>query len=426
MENHPDIIVALATPEGASALAVIRISGKGSAGMVERMMGLKKGRLQGTRRKVGQIGTDGKEIDQVVAISWPEGRSYTGEEMVELICHGVQDRISALMEALRKNGARFAEPGEFTSRAFASGRMSAMDVMELSSIWDPDSGAEKVAGDARNECERMLKELEEVRELLDGDIEFGELHEDAAERTDDVRKRMKGLSRISRIFSKHAEKMERPLEVIIMGPANSGKSTLFNLLAGKGKALVSSKPGTTREGMVENVYIGGRRVLLRDSAGTDGTELDREALRNMLTGMTGEETVVWLSFRGKEKPAEKLSERAERIIKASSKSDLYRENDEEKESDAGTEILRISSKNGEGIEELKERIIGYSGHLSIKNAADRVLNSIESALSVLDHDSALASQILEEAGEELRFLLGTGENVLSTVERALSRLCVGK
>ena len=385
--------------------------------MVERMMSLKEGRLSGTRRKVGTVGTADGKIDQVVAISWPEGRSYTGEEMVELICHGVQARISALMEALRDNGARFAEPGEFTSRAFASGRMSAIDVMELSSIWDPDSGAERVAGDIRSECGRMLKELETARELLDGDIEFGELHEDAFERTDNMRKRIMELSKISKSFSANAEKLEQPLEVIIMGPANSGKSTLFNLLAGKGRALVSNKPGTTREGMAQTVFLSGRRALLRDSAGTDGTELDREALSNVLVGMRGDETVVWLSFKGREEPPEKLLERAGRIIWTSSKSDLYRQN---------RGALRISSKTGEGIEELKKRIIGFPVHLSITDAAKRVSNSIDMAVTVLDRDSVLASEILQEAEEELRFLLGTGENVLSTVERALSRLCIGK
>ena len=381
------------------------------------MMGLERGRLSGTRRKVGTVGTADSEIDQVVAISWPEGRSYTGEEMVELICHGVQERISALMEALRDNGARFAEPGEFTYRAFASGRMSALDVMELSSIWNPGSGEEKVAGDVRSECRRMLKILEETRENLDGDIEFGELHEDAAGRTDGMRRRIKGLAEMSKDFSMNAEKMELPLEVIIMGPANSGKSTLFNLLAGKTRALVSNEPGTTREGMAETVSLLGRRVLLRDSAGTDGRELDREALRNLLEGMRGDETVVWLSFKGREEPAEELLKSAKRIIRASSKSDLYGEN-------GGT--LRLSSRTGEGIEELKKRIIGSPGHLSISEMAKRVSSSVERAMTVLESDCALASAILEEAEEELRFLLGTGENVLSTVERALSRLCIGK
>ncbi|MBD3278964.1 MAG: hypothetical protein GF388_11750, partial [Candidatus Aegiribacteria sp.] len=354
-ENHPDIIAALATPEGSSALAVVRISGRGSIGMVERMMGLKRGRLSGTRRKVGAIGKGVEEIDQVVALSWPEGRSYTGEEMVELICHGVQDRVSALMEALRNNGARFAEPGEFTSRAFASGRMSAIDVMELSSLWDPNSGAEKVAEELRNECEMMLKELEGARELLDGDIEFGELHEDAFERTEDMRRRMRGLSNVSEDFSKTAEQMEQPLEVIIMGPANSGKSTLFNILAGSEKALVSNKPGTTREGMEKTVFLNGRRVLLRDSAGTDGSQLDREALSNVLDGMKGNETVIWLSFKGEKEPEEELLEAAGRIIRTSSKSDLHSEKQH---------ILRISSVTGEGLEELKLRIVRTPGHLS--------------------------------------------------------------
>ncbi|HRY61616.1 MAG TPA: hypothetical protein P5266_05410, partial [Candidatus Fermentibacter sp.] len=123
-----EVIAALATPPGDSALALLRMSGEGCAAMVEELLDLEEGRLSGMRRAVATIPGAAPGAD-AVAFSWPSGRSYTGEEMVDVVCPGAREIVDGLLAGMLSRGARPSLPGEFTRRAYLSGRISPLEVI---------------------------------------------------------------------------------------------------------------------------------------------------------------------------------------------------------------------------------------------------------------------------------------------------------
>ncbi|OPL19679.1 MAG: hypothetical protein AVO35_01525 [Candidatus Aegiribacteria sp. MLS_C] len=421
MDYHDDakgIICAVSTPEGRSAIAVIRVSGSGSASVVEHLMGLEKGRLRGMRRKTGVIRRAGVELDSVVALGWPEGSSYTGEEMVEIMCHGIPEVTADILECLMDAGARKAVPGEFTRRAFMSGRMSAWQVMSLASMWRGMDHGNRLSGEGGSECSRLLRETRRVRELLEADIEFQEEHGTGG--SEDLLAEFGSLMELTGEFRRKTSVMEGECRVMLMGPVNSGKSTLFNRIAGGEAALVSDEPGTTRDGASVHVEIRGRRILVCDTAGSDGTGIDREAYRRALGTMKGTDGVIWMSVGGTEKTPGEIEKTAGWIIRVSSKSDLV-------EKCTDKEWLGVSCVTGEGIDELQELVSQFPGSMSVTALADRIENRVGAARdSVIEGDFAVASENLADAENELSDLLDRGSCALISVERALSGMCVGK
>lgn len=413
-----EMICATATPDGTAALAVIRMSGRGSAALVEKLMGLEAGRLRGTRRKTGEIVHRGRKVDSVVALGWPEGASYTGEEMVEVICHGVPSTVRELMDILIGGGARPAEPGEFTRRAYLSGRMNPLQVMELSRLWSIEGTGNGITGRASQLCAGMLDSISRAREILEGDIEFEEAH--GGVEGPQPEEALVRLIASSEEFRREASDLETGTTVLIMGPVNSGKSTLFNLLAGEEQALVSETPGTTRDGSSCSVDIRGRRVILRDSAGEGGSGIDGIAYRAAVGSLNGTEKVLWLSAGGKEEPPNEVLELAGGLIRVSSKSDL-------KDYGIGSGgWIRVSSVTGEGIEELCEAISGLPADVSLTGAAERIDGILREAAMRIPYDRSIAAELLKEAEHELLGIINGGASVSLSVERALSTMCVGK
>ena len=414
----PEIICAVATPEGTSALSVIRISGSGSLELIENIMSLEKNRLAGMRRKVGKIVEEGRIVDEVVAVSWPEGRSFTGEEMVEIICHGIPRSVREIMEILIKSGARRAEPGEFARRAFGNGRLNAVQIIALAALWDMERGQKAFDGVTEDSCRKLLSGIESTRETVEGIIEFGETHLDGNDER--VRIVFGELIERAKDFIREAASIEKSSRVMIMGPVNSGKSTLFNLLTGKGRALVSGEPGTTRDGSTCYMEVSGRRIQLCDTAGTGGLGLDRSAWEAVIDGLDGTERVIWMSVGGKTPPADEIRERAGEIIEIAAKSDLVTNNDTDS-------LMSVSSVSGEGLEELKMILSRIPGSMSLAGAARRIFDSVKESCNFISNgEYDLAAELLSEAEIEARRIIGRGENIRLSVERALSGMCVGK
>lgn len=419
----PEIICAPATPEGHSALAVIRVSGNGSFDLIERIMTLKTGRLRGMRRKLGIISEKGEVIDEVIAFSWPADRSYTGEEMVEITCHGVPEIVRRIMDILIRHGAGKADNGEFTRRAFLSGKLNAIQIMTLASIWNERREKGNISGRFGRECEEFMIRIEKAKELLEGDIEFGEPHLDSERIV--ILKEFSALLKASETLVKRAGKIEAGQKVFIMGPVNSGKSTLFNILAGA-KALVSDIPGTTRDGTRKNIEIRGRDVLLCDTAGSGGEGLDLQASRTILDEIQEFDKVIWMSQEGIEKPPEELTGKSPEILEVASKSDLNTAS-ARSSGENSNKIMNLSSLTGEGIHSVEEWISTSPGNMSLSGAVDRIVNHILKAEEFVTGDEfGIASEHLSEAEREIRSILGKGENLTLSVERALSSMCVGK
>jgi tRNA modification GTPase len=199
---------------------------------------------------------------------------------------------------------------------------------------------------------------------------------------------------------------------------NSGKSTLFNLLAGA-DALVSPEPGTTRDGASRIVTIHGRRLLLCDSAGTGGDGLDRVASIAAASSIGPFDRVVWMSPRGAQPVPDGIRNASPEVIVVAGRSDLANE--------SGGGALRVSSLTGEGIEALKEKIAAAPGSASVSGLAERALRGMERTReSIRSGDLPLAAVHLREIGDAVTGILGEGTSMTLSIERALERLCVGK
>jgi tRNA modification GTPase len=407
-----DLIAALATPAGRSAMAIVRLSGQGSIDLVESLMKLDSGRLRGMRRAVGSIYRGHQEVDSVVALSWPEGKSYTGEEMVELICHGVPSIARDILSLLAEHGAVEPEPGEFTRRAFLAGTLDGVDVIALSALWY--GGEAGIAGAFREATRKVLGSVEKTREELEGRIEFGDSHgvgiskPEAEDLFCRIRDEVVTLGRKARILDGRSR-------VFLMGLPNTGKSTLFNLLAGGEHAVVSERPGTTRDGSSAEVEIEGRSLLLHDTAGAGGVGLDGEAWRIAEASLTDADRIVWLSDGSEAGPSDIPVSRGGELLMVQSKADMH--------SISG---FRVSSLTGEGVPELRRWLSSSPGELSLAGLALAVAREIEEAAEYLKAgEEAVSANVLEAAASRLRSILRE-EELGFCIERALSKLCVGK
>jgi len=398
MSRSNDLIAALATPDAVSAIAVVRLTGEGAAEAVEAIMKLPSGRLKGMRRVFG----DFAGIDDLVAISWPGDRSYTGEAMVDLMCHGAPGIPGAVLHELMKRGARQAEPGEFTRRAWLNGKITEMDVLVLSSVY------RNIRYQRPEEViDSLILLLSEIEAL----IEFGEEHEVGGEESIE-RMLEDALKKIASIRERVSQ-MEILPRVFIMGPVNAGKSTLFNILCGKNAALVSEEPGTTRDGAVRTVTLKGRQVQICDTAGTGGTNLDGKALDIVLQEIRKGDNILWLDPAGIEPPAEITGSKD--VMRIASKADI-----------AGKTPIpgwhpfsaRLSTGTGEIIEFCTE-----TGRGSPSRAFQEAENSLrEAEIARKNGDLALAAEHLSNA----MGILDSPPESTEAIERALEMFCVGK
>ena len=398
MEQQNDLIVAQATPDAVSAIAVVRLSGKGASAVVELLMKLKSGRLKGKKRAVG----DFAGIDHIVAISWPVGKSYTGEEMVDLMCHGSPGTAGKIIGKLLEKGARQAQPGEFTRRAWINGRITEMDVLALSSQF---SGGGRPGKD-----KDLSRELQELTSEIEGFIEFNEDHEISEEqKISDLLKRI--LQRTNDLAEK-VKRAEILPKVFIMGPVNAGKSTLFNKLYGKETVVVSSTPGTTRDGATRILNVYGRRVEITDSAGYGGQRLDGKALTISEKSLGRGDRIVWMDPQCNDIP-ERIKQGYE-VLRVCSMCD--KKNTMEK-----TGWLSVSSVTGQGLQQIEEFISATEKEGSSWRL-EKMVELLKKAIEAADSDVALAAEIVSEVLREAEEPVKNAD----AVERALERFCVGK
>jgi len=398
MEQQNDLIVAQATPDAVSAIAVVRLSGKGASAVVETLMKLSPGRLTGKKRAVGDLAG----IDHLVAISWPTGKSYTGEEMVDLMCHGSPGTAGRIVQKIIERGARQALPGEFTRRAWINGRITEMDVLALSLKFSRGS---RPGNDAA-----LSSELQELTSEIEGFIEFSEDHEISEEqKISDL------LKRILKRTSDLAEKVKRAEilpRVFIMGPVNAGKSTMFNRLYGRETVVVSSTPGTTRDGATRILNVHGRRVEITDSAGYGGQNLDGKALRISENSMGHGDRIVWMDPLCKDL-ADRIKDGHE-VLRVCSMCDTGYALEK-------TGWLSVSSVTGQGLHQVAEFISATEKEGSSWRL-ERMVDLIKKAIEAAESDVALAAEIVSEVLREAEEPVKNAD----AVERALERFCVGK
>lgn len=293
-----DIIVALATPQGVGAIGVIRLSGKGSIELVDQLFISKKLVDQPANTlHVGLLMDDGVKLDEVVVSLFKGPRSYTGEDVVEISCHGSAFILQQIISTCIRRGARLATPGEFTLRAFLHGKM---DLVQAEAVADliasgtkaaQETALNQVRGGFSHVLSQLREELIKFSALIELELDFSQEDVEFADR----RSLIDLLNRISITVNELLQSFQlgnvikNGVSVAIIGKPNAGKSTLLNALLKENRAIVSAIAGTTRDTIEEVLNIDGILFRLIDTAGIRegadeieaiGVEKSKEKMRN--------------------------------------------------------------------------------------------------------------------------------------------------
>lgn len=298
MNSIDNTIIALATPPGISALAVIRLSGKNAIEITQRVF---KGKnlLQQSSHTVhlGGLGEKGRTIDEVMVAIFKEPHSFTKENSVEISCHGSPVIVKEIIKLLMTHGARLAKPGEFTQRAFFNGRFdlaqaeAVADLIHAENDNARQAALNQMRGGFSKEIQHLREELIHFASLIELELDFGEEDVEFAKR-EDLKKLIQQIQVYLQSLIQSFDQgnvIKNGVPTVIAGKPNAGKSTLLNALLNEEKAIVSDIPGTTRDVIEDEVVIGGVNFRFMDTAGlretadvveSMGVERTRERMKN--------------------------------------------------------------------------------------------------------------------------------------------------
>ncbi len=277
---NQDTIAAIATPAGSGAIAMVRISGKNSLETAFRCFrpankNIRIGNIQSHRLYFGEIVADNKILDEVLLSYFKAPHSYTGEDAVEISCHGSLYIQQALLQALLQAGARLARPGEFTLRAFMNGKMDLTQAEAVADLIASESKAahqlamQQMRGGFSEKIRALRKQLVHFASLLELELDFSEEDVEFADRRDFMALLNEMQAELSRLIEsfKMGNVLKKGIPVAIIGKPNVGKSTLLNAILNEEKALVSDIPGTTRDAIEDTITLEGYSFRFIDTAG---------------------------------------------------------------------------------------------------------------------------------------------------------------
>ncbi|MBL7851015.1 MAG: tRNA uridine-5-carboxymethylaminomethyl(34) synthesis GTPase MnmE [Cyclobacteriaceae bacterium] len=285
--QHSDTIVALATAPGVAAIAVIRVSGKDAITLVQKVFEGKDLTQQASHTlHLGTLRDGDHAVDEVLVSLFREPHSYTRENSVEISCHGSMVVVQQVIKLLLNHGARLAEPGEFTKRAFLNGRFDLSQAEAVADLINAETDNARQAalnqmrGGFSKEIKRLREELIHFASLIELELDFGEEDVEFAKR-DDLRKLIESMNRFIQglIDSFDTGRVIKDgVPTVIAGKPNVGKSTLLNALLNEEKAIVSDIPGTTRDVIEDEITLGGINFRFIDTAGLRETADTIEAI----------------------------------------------------------------------------------------------------------------------------------------------------
>ena len=446
--NPNDTIVAVSTPAGRGGLGVVRISGDEARAIAERILRFRKAQVWKARHAfLAELpDAEGQSIDQVVVTFFERPRSYTAQDVVEISCHGSPVVLRHVVERACEEGARLAEPGEFTLRAFLNGRIdlaqaeAVRDLIEATTLYQARVAAQQAEGSVSKRIAPIKSQLVDLIALLEAGIDFADndvaIPEDA-----EVLARLDPIARLlQRLVSSFAfgKLVHEGLKLAIVGRPNVGKSSLFNRLLDQDRAIVTAIPGTTRDLVSETASLDGIPVKLFDTAGirtgqdlveTLGVERSFQAMAD--AGLTL--VVVDLSVPVEQADRDLIARAAGqgRHLLVGNKCDLPRR------AEMPGEFVPVSALTGEGIAELRHRVreaaapaeqeqgfITSIRHEQLLKAALAALGDARAAVAQrTPHEMLLLD--LYRALEALDGLTGstTADDILN---RIFSTFCIGK
>lgn len=452
--SSADTIAAVATAPGRGGIGVVRVSGRALAGFAERLAG--KVPEPRRARLVAFLDAAGQPIDQGILLYFPAPHSFTGEDVLELQGHGGPVVMQMLLQRCRELGARLAEPGEFTRRAYLNDKLDLVqaeavaDLIEAATAQAARSALRSLAGEFSHQVQALTEGLKDLRMLVEATLDFPDEEIDPLRDTDAV-PRLQGLRAALadlRARARAGSLLRTGLTVVLAGLPNVGKSSLLNRLAGAERAIVTEIPGTTRDALRETIQIEGIPLHIIDTAGLRDTDDPVEKMGIARTWQEIERADVVLQIvdaRSGVTPADhaidvKLPAGVVRIV-VENKCDLAKRPAErvarsEGEQDGRRRVhIALSAKTGAGMELLHDellRVAGWQGHgEDTILARERHLEALALAAQYLDAAAAQLAQMelcaeeLRRAQEALSRITGefTADDLLGMI---FSRFCIGK
>ena len=287
--DFKDDIVAISTPNGMGAISLIRVSGENALKKVEPFFKSKKGtnlsQIKTHSLIYGDFFHGDNIIDEVVLSYYAKDKSFTGQETIEISCHGSTYIQKTIIEKLLENNIRLAKPGEFTMRAFLNGKFDLTQAEAVSDlIYSDSSSMHKIAlnqmrGGFQNDLKTLREELLHFTSMIELELDFSEEDVEFANKADLIKLIERVKSKIVDLKNsfKHGNAIKNGVPVAIAGKPNSGKSSLLNLLLNEEKAIVSNIPGTTRDAIEDTIIIEGIKYRFVDTAGLRKTDDEIES-----------------------------------------------------------------------------------------------------------------------------------------------------
>lgn len=469
MTDLSDTICAPATVPGTGAISIVRVSGPDALHIADSVVTLGSGKkisdAKGYSLHRGTVSDGYDFLDDVLVSVFRAPHSYTGEDGVEISCHASSYIVQRLLQLLIAQGARMAEPGEFTRRAFTAGKL---DLAEAEAVADliasENAAAHRIAvhqlrGGYSDEMRQMRQRLVEIASLMELELDFSEEEVEFADRVE-LRRLITELSaHIGRLTASFrlGNAIRNGVPVTIAGAVNSGKSTLLNALLGEDRAIVSDIAGTTRDTVEDCLNIGGTLFRFIDTAGIreTGEEIERQGIDRSFSKISGADIVLCVVDPGTGPQAMKDSVRTvlahcslqeQKLVILVNKTDLEGAEGMVRfmrsfaaEIDPAIVTLGISAKYGKGLDQLRETLLKlqesripsaqttlvsnarhYEALLHAGEALGRLQDALERRIP-----TDLAAQDIREASWWIGSVTGeiTPDDILSTI---FERFCIGK
>lgn len=448
-----DTIAAIATAGGAGGIAIVRISGGEAEAILKKMFipAAKREYFESHRLMYGRaVDADGEELDEVMAVLMRAPSTYTREDVAEIHCHGGSASVGAVLGRALELGARMANPGEFTRRAFMNGRIdlaraeAVMQLIGANSQAAARASLRQLEGGVSGFVRQVSDRLKDVLALLEASTDFPEeVEEEAASEAVSARLREIGVEIRRRSDIRSARMLREGASIVLAGRPNVGKSSLMNALLNQERAIVTSIPGTTRDVLTERISIGGVMAEISDTAGRRDTQdpIERIGVDRARRAAEGADVVLIVLDAAQEmdpSDAELVKAADERAIICLNKSDLPAVlTAQQIKALTDKKILEISAQTGAGLGELMDELakriaVGEenNGQLTAQRhieLAHRAADSLEQAVDAIE-----AGMPLDTAAIDIREALSdlseiTGENATEAViDRVFESFCVGK
>ena len=455
-----DTIAAISSAAGNSGIGIIRVSGDEAIEVVDKIFrpankNKKLANVESHTVHYGHIMDGDKTLDQVLVIVMKNPHSYTGEDTVEIDCHGGMLILKKVLDLVLKNGARTAEPGEFTKRAFLNGRIdlsqaeAVMDLINSKNDFALNSSIEQLKGGVSDAIKDIRKDIiyhiAFIESALD-DPEHISLDGYDEEITEMLNENIDKISKLVNSFD-NGRIMKEGIKTVILGKPNAGKSSLLNLMLGEDRAIVTDIEGTTWDTLEENINFNGLSLKIIDTAGIRDTEdlVERIGVNKAKEIAKEGDLIIYVVDGSRElddndREIIKLINDKQAIILVN-KSDMDTViNIDELKKDSNRDVILFSAKNGEGMDQLEEEIrnmfysgkVTYNDQVYITNARHKeaLENALESLKQVKNSvDAGMPEDFysidLMDAYTDLGLIIGESvEDDL--VNEIFSKFCMGK